>query len=147
MKNLVRDLFSIPENHLFGSQEEKAAPLWHLPKPDGVGHWSAREVLEFFGTDACRSISPVVWVNAMYRRLITSEFDNIVISDVRFQNEADMLRRIGGVVIRVVKVGGENAGTTHQSGQWFQNALVDHEIVAKDPEALCAQLDELVKSW
>lgn len=144
MKEMVRELFAIPPENLYGSQEQKAKPLWHLPKNDGLSHWSAREVLEFFGSDACRTINPNVWVNAMFRRLRETASD-IVICDVRFQNEADMLRRLGGSVIRVVKSGSEEPGTQHFSGLWFKNAVVDHEIVAADLDQLYSKIDTFLK--
>ena len=52
------------------------------------------------------------------------QFQNIVVSDVRYRNEADMIRRLGGVLIRVDRPSlGENQDT-HES----EIDLVDYDF-------------------
>lgn len=58
---------------------------------------SYRELAQTLGTEWGRARNPDLWLNVMKVKLVAlaDEFDAIVISDVRFQNEADWVRQIG----------------------------------------------------
>lgn len=60
-----------------------------------------RLVLQEFGTEVCRNhIHNDIWILSMERRLL-SEMSDIVISDVRFQNEIQIIKKLGGKIVRV----------------------------------------------
>lgn len=62
---------------------------------------SPRWVLQHLGTDVIRDhFSPDIWAASVENKLRTSQ-DDIVISDCRFANEIEGLRRQGGLVVRV----------------------------------------------
>jgi hypothetical protein len=59
-----------------------------------------RRLLQYMGTDVGREIlGPDVWVNALMSHL-TPGYD-YVISDVRFPNEYDAIKKNGGVIFRI----------------------------------------------
>jgi hypothetical protein len=65
-----------------------------------------RKLLQFLGTDWGRQIDPNLWVNIWELDVKHANFfadDNLVIltDDVRFNNEAERINEMGGVVIRV----------------------------------------------
>lgn len=66
-----------------------------------------RKFLQLFGTEVGRAIDPDLWVKALiadYRRLKSQliDFDpSWIVTDVRFPNEANAIRREGGILIRV----------------------------------------------
>ncbi len=81
---------------------------------------SARALMQTLGTECGRSLHPNIWVRHMALRLglpgpgrgrtfgpgtptaqATPVHDRIVISDTRFENEADWIHLIGGKVIRL----------------------------------------------
>lgn len=65
-----------------------------------------RRMLQVLGTDIARNmIGEDSWVNAMERRIAASGADKIVITDVRFPNEADFVRSFDGMVLRVFRPG------------------------------------------
>lgn len=79
---------------------------------EGLGI-SYRRLLQLLGTDVCRAISDDFWVNVLNKRILSETAngqDLFIISDVRFENEADYVRRNGGVVVHVKReqVGQEN---------------------------------------
>lgn len=76
-------------------REWKEAPL---PYAGG----SPRELAQTLGTEWARdTVDPDFWVKVMWRRLLDGgcEHERVVISDVRFPNEATWIREHGGYVI------------------------------------------------
>lgn len=62
--------------------------------------FSGRELMQYIGTDLFRDkLSPDVWVNALFNSL--SLEDKILISDVRFKNEAERIKEHNGIIINI----------------------------------------------
>lgn len=63
-------------------------------------NYSYRTAAQRLGTEWARSLDPDFWIN------LATDFvqknDRVVISDVRFENEADMVRSHGGTMIHIV---------------------------------------------
>lgn len=63
-----------------------------------------RDTLIRVGNAAREHISPDVWVRALAQRIaIPRGAHPIVISDVRYQNEADMVRELGGSLVAIYR--------------------------------------------
>lgn len=56
---------------------------------------------------AYRKIDPNYWSNQVEFDIVTSDKD-IVVTDVRFQNEADMISKNGGILLRIMRSDTEN---------------------------------------
>jgi hypothetical protein len=64
-----------------------------------------RELLQRMGTEAGRDIhGQDCWVNIARRKILATTSD-VVVTDIRFANEAAMIRELGGVLIRVERPG------------------------------------------
>lgn len=82
---------------------------WH----DAKDHPEVRRLLQRIGTEVGREvIDPDVWVMALANRLewtslglTVSPDRNYVITDVRFFNEANWVKRVGGKVVRIQRHG------------------------------------------
>lgn len=60
-----------------------------------------RWVLQYWGTEVCRQgFHDDIWIASLENKLRTTR-DDVVISDCRFPNEIDAIRRAGGTVIRI----------------------------------------------
>lgn len=97
---------------------------------------SVREFLQKLGTEGLRNnLHENVWVNALF-----SEFDPAsskwLITDVRFQNEADAIKKLGGIVVRIDR--GMDTGT-HPSETSLDDYKFDYTITNK------GSLNDLVK--
>jgi hypothetical protein len=84
-----------------------------------------RRLLQRTGTEAGRKVlGAQVWVDALFR-----DFDRdneaLVVTDVRFQNEADAIRKAGGVMVRINRPG---VGPATDPGGWVHESEValDH---------------------
>lgn len=56
-------------------------------------------ILQEMGTEICRQIHPDAWVLSLFAAY-NPETSYWIIDDVRFPNEADHIRKLGGIVIR-----------------------------------------------
>jgi hypothetical protein len=72
--------------------------LWDKPYPDEI-----RRLLQWWGTDLRRSEDDEYWVNKAELQAVSAEGEGFVpvFTDVRFGNEADMIRRNNGILVRV----------------------------------------------
>jgi Nucleoside 2-deoxyribosyltransferase len=105
-----------------------------------------RRLLQRCGTEGGRDVfGPAVWVNAMHQRLCApGGSGNVVISDVRFQNEAEYIRASGGFVIRLNRPG--YGGTdAHASEAHIATLSVDAEITASNLDELFDSCEQLIE--
>lgn len=108
-------------------REVKETPIEWLGK-------SPREMLQSLGTEWGRNaVNTQIWVMAAFRRVADLEAAgrDVVITDVRFDNEAAAAKAAGGAVWRVVRQGGPQlAGraAAHSSEAGVPDVLVDAEI-------------------
>lgn len=61
-------------------------------------------VLQALGTDVGRRIDEHRWTKSIYNNILVKRPPIVVIPDVRFLNEVEMIREMGGVVIKVHRV-------------------------------------------
>lgn len=60
---------------------------------------SPRNIMQLFGTEACRNIiDENIWVYSLERRIGNRD---IVITDVRFPNELNWIEKMGGIIIEI----------------------------------------------
>lgn len=86
----------VPERHLYGTPEEKAEPLAML------GGKSARHAMQTLGTEWGREcIGKGFWGDLWEARV--ASLSGAVADDVRFANEAERIKRMGGHVICIVR--------------------------------------------
>ncbi len=126
LKDLVADQFGWDRDRL-DTLEYKEEPIVLGGEPT-----TRREVLQYIGTETFRSLDENHWVNYARRALeVTDSFEhaNIVFDDVRFPNEAEMIRAWpGGITIKVVKTGIEIAETSEAAAQHSSENALDHFV-------------------
>jgi len=88
-----------------------------------------RRFLQRLGTEAGREgpFGPDVWVNIGLER--ASAFERVVFSDLRFRNEAEAIKKLGGATIRV-----DRPGYSHQQDHKSESSLLDwnHDLYVKN---------------
>lgn len=90
---------------------EQVDPWWsqRLGIPDLTPRW----ILQRWGTETLRhGFHDDVWIASLENKLRNS-LDDVVISDCRFPNEIESIRRSGGLVVRVIR---------GQDPEWFVSA-------------------------
>lgn len=133
LKRACRELFGFTDEQLYGTQEQK-----QTPDPNWFGV-TPRSVLQYVGTELLRNqmdriipeLKQNIFVHAMKNKLESRE-GNIVISDVRFQNEVDMIRSLGGYIVLIDRPG--LAKQTHASENI--SAIKGHHVLLMNNEDL-----------
>jgi hypothetical protein len=70
----------------------------------GIDNFTPRLALQLMGTEVLRThFHKDIWIDSLEYRMRRAEIDHpcVVISDTRFTNELDLIKRLGGVVINV----------------------------------------------
>lgn len=68
-----------------------------------IPNLTPRWVLQYWGTDVLRSnFHDDIWVASLERKLYNTD-DSVVITDSRFPNEIEAIKRVGGTTIRVTR--------------------------------------------
>lgn len=105
LKDGVASVFGWDRSMLEGKTD--VSRTWREQKDD---YWSAelgkdvspRLILQLFGTECMRQgFYDGIWVSLVKKHIIDNPNKNFVIPDVRFENEANMLKSIHGEVWRV----------------------------------------------
>ena len=115
LKDAVKPLFCFSEEQLNDPVlKETIDPRW------GV---SPRTVLQKLGTDIIREHISIIlpgigtnfWVKRLEMELDKLAQEKVVVSDIRFPNEIDMIKRRGGIVIAVERNNVGNGTDKHKS--------------------------------
>lgn len=92
---------------------------------------SPRQMLQSLGTEWGRQmVRGDLWIQAAFAE--AGQHEKVVISDVRFANEAQAISDRGGIVIRVVRPGHScltQETATHASEAGIPDELIDAEVV------------------
>ena len=96
LKWMVTELLAAHGHHCpWDDRDWKETPLLYGKSP--------RQLLQTLGTEWGRdTVSPTVWVDSMIHR-VEHTLGGVVIPDIRFENEAAAVRRLGGVVVKVTR--------------------------------------------
>lgn len=103
------DLYTIDMGDFTGLKIQGAAHLAYNP----------RELMQYFGAEYVREADPNYWVDhtmALARRLI-HKGKKIIITDTRFPNEFEAIRKEGGKIIKIIRNNPPKSsiGTLHRS--------------------------------
>jgi len=125
----------------FGYSKEQAVRFVWASKEEAIPaiKATARHILQTLGTEWGRNcISSEIWLDCMMSRVTSHLKDGdckIVIDDVRFQNEAELIKKMGGEVWMIVRPSAQR-NTTHESegalDKWesFDQVIINDGTIA-----------------
>jgi hypothetical protein len=95
----VVDAIGIPMGRLYGYLAPEVLKTWAKPYTE-----AQRWILQAYGTEYRRAQDPEYWVKKTLTEAVHAEMDVelVVITDVRFENEAEAIRTAGGFVAQVM---------------------------------------------
>lgn len=120
LKKVVHDLFHISDHH---------------PKEAIVEPWgfTLRQLYQKIGTDLFRNhFSQTFWVDLFDQRMdriSSTDRNHIVVADVRYQNEADCIRKWGGSIIYIDRF---STSTDAHSSEQLDITPIDTVLVNRD---------------
>lgn len=138
LKEIIHRAFDMGGVQLYGTQEQKETI-------DERYNVSPRWLMQRIGTQGIRyAFGEDIWVEQLLKR---ARHDHLTaVSDVRFVNEATLLREEGAVIIRLVNTDRKSkADPTHASEAEWTLCPYDYEIQhdGKNKETLLNPLDEI----
>lgn len=127
---------------------EKADPWWSEKLGYSI---SPRLALQNIGTELFREeFHPDIWLLSLETRIIHDTDDSIVITDCRFPNEINMIRRLGGKVIWVQRGPEPNwYNTAIEACRGDKDALaymIEHGIHASEWRWVDTEFDYIIKN-
>ncbi len=124
LKEGMRHIFNLNDEQLYGNHKEVIDPKWNK---------TPRELFQIFGTDIMRNImSPMlglgnnIWVYRFQSWYECHKNNNIVISDCRFKSEAQSIKKLGGILIRIDRNNQMSHTDYHSSEQEVNDINVDY---------------------
>lgn len=110
MAEILNPLFNLPNKHYtLANGTAHYLDILRAVGYDGAKQIPAvREFLQTLGTEAVRGvIGEGTWIGLLVDKVFAVDGDtaNFAVTDVRFENEAQMIRTLDGFVVRVIKTG------------------------------------------
>ena len=107
LKDITSILFGWDRDLIEGDSEysrkwrEEVNEYW--AKELGNKNFTPRMALQVLGTDVFwNNFDRDIWVKVLKRKIINSNSD-VVVTDVRFPNEANMIKSLGGKIVQVIR--------------------------------------------
>lgn len=135
---------------MLGLRDEHFAPAAKEVAIDWIGK-SPRELMQTLGTEWGREqVCRQLWVTHMARRIkkpLRSGL-NVVITDVRYVREAELIHRHGGEIWRIVRPAGPRTGHgEHTSEKESRRIIADYDLVNDGTlDDLWEQVDDTLSS-
>jgi hypothetical protein len=145
-------ILNFNQEQVFGNQEQKLQvnEFWGI---------SSRQFLQVFGTEVCRDTLPnllpnmklnnkSIWLRLFEKYYNDNSDKNIVVSDIRYSDEAKVISDLGGILIRINrnktnKVEQNINIHNHKSEQSFNEINYDFVI---DNNGTIEELEENIKN-
>ena len=118
------------ERRIEGDLKEQRDPL--------IGNHTPRHAMQTLGTEWGRDImGRDFWVSIASKAILALP-GHVVIDDIRFDNEAKMIRALGGRVIKLARIGHETVAGSHISEDGVRLSLIDMTLYNNgDTSDLC----------
>jgi hypothetical protein len=157
LKKACQSIFSFTDEQLYGDEEkEKIDEYWkHSPRDilQKVGTELFREKL----SEVCEHIGNDIWIRSVDRQIKAlnnsdpSRYNKFVVTDIRFENEAEFIRKMNGKIFRVnrfyYEMADEALSKLHKSESTIMTLEVDEDIENKStlPD-LYSKIDTLLNN-
>ena len=147
LKDILSIIFGWPRDKLEGITKEDR--LWRenvdtwWAKKLNMPHLTPRFALQHFGTEIFRNNwHPDIWTKIIEKQLTT--YTNIIITDCRFPNEINLVKKYGGKLIHIYKTGLDcDIQNMHISEVSWIRSNFDYEI--ENTSTIC-DLHEKIKN-
>lgn len=114
-QGIGKHVFGLTDDQLYGEAKFVVDPFWGE---------TPRRLLQLGGTECMRrGYADDIWARTLERRAMQDPNTSILVGDVRFSNEVEAIKRLGGIVVRVDRDVPETEEDAHAS----ETALADFE--------------------
>jgi hypothetical protein len=146
LKQLCINILGLTEEQCYGTDENKNETVdCYWPGIDA--QMTAREVLQYVGTDVFRRMQNHVWSSATIRLIEKEKPKLALIADCRFPNEVDAVKKAGGMVIKLNRNLYES---THESETALDDGNYDQsnfDLVIANLEGSIGEKNNIIKNF
>jgi hypothetical protein len=99
-QDICMNILGLTYEQCYGSDDEKnklTDMVWENNR------LSSRDTMQFIGTDVFRKLKPDIWVDATISKISRDKPKLAIITDCRFPNEVESIKKAGGKVIRLTR--------------------------------------------
>ena len=104
---------------------------------------TAREVLQYVGTDIFRKLDPDVWIKSLLRKIEKDSPEVALICDVRFKNEILKLQESGGFIVGLTR-DPYNSADLHSSEKEIEECFSLCDCIVDNQDKTIEQQLELI---
>jgi len=143
LKQLCINILGLTEKQCYGTDDNKNE-LVDCYWPGIDAQMTAREVLQYVGTDVFRRMQPDVWAAATIRLIQKHGRGLSLIADCRFPNEVEAVKNAGGLV---VKLNRNLYSSTHASETALDEDQYDQsnfDLVIDNPDISIDERNKLI---
>lgn len=97
LKMKVQEDFDLRYEQLWGEEKEVVDKRY---EKDNGNFWTGREILQEYG-EFFRSIDTDFWINRLFKIIDNFEYKNIIVTDIRHNDEAEAIINREGYIIRI----------------------------------------------
>lgn len=131
VKKSLKAIFNFSDDELYGDKKEVINEYWGIT-PRDIMQYYATDLMRFQLSQKYKSIGDNIWVKSLEYQInqIFNEHDYkiIVIGDLRFKNEYEMVKKYNGITIRINKESEDNDYSNHISEHDLDDVKFDCEI-------------------
>lgn len=101
-QDICMNILGLTNNQCYGDDNDKNEFV-NCYWPGTSNRMTAREVMQYVGTDIFRKIQKNVWADATIHKIKKDNTDMALIADCRFPNEVEAVKNAGGIVIKLMR--------------------------------------------
>ncbi len=102
IKEICKEMFGFNNEQLYGSLKETNDEFWNI---------SPRKLMQFIGTELFRNhtdeimpdVGSNIWIKVLEKKILDNPDSKYVITDIRFENELELVTKFHGLKIKVVR--------------------------------------------
>ncbi len=149
VKEIARVLFNFNDEQLYGDKKEEIDAVWKI---------TPRHAMQIIGTEIFREKAELIvpeigdrlWISILLNKiqsLVDAGYTKFVISDVRFENEAEALHSMKAKIVRVNRPETDSGNSFSSHASETVNVHADLVIENDDKiEKLFAEVDKIIKN-
>lgn len=123
MKEIAHNIFGFTKAQLTDhALKETTDEFWNI---------TPRRFLQIMGTDMFRDVfRDDVWLKLAEKHMQNTPTQHVVIPDIRFENEAQFIKDLGGTLVHIIRPGHEAPveACKHSSEQGIDSKYIDYTI-------------------
>lgn len=121
VKKVVSEMLHVPVEWLHDPAKKE---LLHEPSGKTLREW-----MQLVGTEVGRNIWAPVWIQWWRDEIAEKGYDRVVATDMRFPNELEAIRKLGGIAVRVIRPSLMSAKVDlHESERYAMDLRVDADL-------------------